>query len=264
MSLPDAQVDPALDHDLPLLPLDGLVVFPGVVSTLRVAPRQARELLAACWAGPRRLATVAQRRTTPHPMEADLHTFGTLAELVAFEQGGEWSEARVRGIQLVRVVEVTAQVPFRRATVAQVDRIEEPAGDGGLDRLLRLTIASVARSDPSLPLALGLATFRTRDPAAFADVVATLLPLPHPQRQALLEERSLTGRQRALLGGVEAHARQRLASPRDDAERLDRALRRARLTLAELAHLIPSGLVPLAAVGLFLGVAAAALFLWGG
>ena len=67
---------------LPMIPLRGLVAFPGTITTIDVARERSLNALKRAMDGERRIFLVAQRYSTvDHPAAEDLYTMGTIAQV---------------------------------------------------------------------------------------------------------------------------------------------------------------------------------------
>ena len=67
---------------LPMIPLRGLVAFPGTITTIDVARDRSLNALKRAMDGERRIFLVAQRDSTvDHPAAEDLYTMGTIAQV---------------------------------------------------------------------------------------------------------------------------------------------------------------------------------------
>ncbi len=124
---PDPRADAPLPPDgLIIVPVRGLVLFPGVA--LPIALGRPRSILAAQRAmrEQKPVGIVMQRNAeTADPIPADMHRFGTIANIVRFITAPDGSHHLVcQGEQRFRVEDYLSGWPF---FVADVVRIPEPA-----------------------------------------------------------------------------------------------------------------------------------------
>ncbi len=173
---------------LPLLPLRGAVLFPGTVTPVVVTDEADRRLIDETAAKDRRLAVVAQREPPQHPR--DLYRIGVLATIVRLlRQPDGVVHVLLMGGPRAEVLVVTRDEPYMLARLTPA--IEEPAPpgtdtDARMLNLQRLFQEAVPLA-PYLPPEATVAALNAESPGALADFVASVLPRPPADKQAVLE-----------------------------------------------------------------------------
>ena len=193
---------------LPVLPLRGTVVYPGVAVPISAGRPGTVEAVQESLEGDRRLFAVAQRKDVDQPRGALLYKTGTIVRVI------QTHRAR-RGIQLLVQGESRARAELYeedgeamlRATLSPVERIapsdvQDPAF-AALDAELRQRAAELGTRRGVPSEALSQLIQGMEDPGAFADLVAFYLEQPASEKQALLEMLNDEERMRACLVAVE-------------------------------------------------------------
>lgn len=193
---------------LPVLPLRGTVVYPGVAVPISAGRPGTVEAVQESLEGDRRLFAVAQRKDVDQPRGALLYKTGTIVRVI------QTHRAR-RGIQLLVQGESRARAELYeedgeamlRATLSPVERIapsdvQDPAF-AALDAELRQRAAELGTRRGVPSEALSQLIQGMEDPGAFADLVAFYLEQPAAEKQALLEMLNDEERMRACLVAVE-------------------------------------------------------------
>ncbi len=189
---------------LPVLPLRGSVLFPGVVMPVLVGRKASQQLVVETMDADRLVAVVALRNAEiEEPKADDLHEIATLARLVkvlSLPNGN--LNVIVQGIQRLRLDAVTSTDPYIHATwkdipeQAAVANVEIEAKRVSALRLLRQLIELSA----DLPAELeGLARAATR-PGAMVDIIAAHIATAVEDKQRVLETLSPSERLTVLLG----------------------------------------------------------------
>lgn len=193
---------------LPVLPLRGTVVYPGVAVPISAGRPGTVEAVQESLEGDRRLFAVAQRKEVDQPRGSVLYKTGTIVRVI------QTHRAR-RGIQLLVQGESRARAELYeedgeamlRATLSPVERVvpsnpQDPAF-AALDAELRQRAAELGTRRGVPSEALSQLIQGMEDPGAFADLVAFYLEQPAPEKQALLEMLNDEERMRACLVAVE-------------------------------------------------------------
>lgn len=193
---------------LPVLPLRGTVVYPGVAVPISAGRPGTVEAVQESLEGDRRLFAVAQRKDVDQPRGALLYKTGTIVRVI------QTHRAR-RGIQLLVQGESRARAELYeedgeamlRATLSSVERIAPPdvqdPAFAALDAELRQRAAELGTRRGVPSEALSQLIQGMEDPGAFADLVAFYLEQPAAEKQALLEMLDDEERMRACLVAVE-------------------------------------------------------------
>ena len=186
--------------ELPVLPLQDTVLFPGTASTLSVGNPRSLRLLDEVAEGNRQLATVLVRRRTPEPSPEDLHAVGTAAEitrLVRLPDGT--AQVVLQGIARVRLTDFVRTEPYLLARVEPIRpfveiTLEVEALQRNVLDLFRRLVALA----PELPDELATAAANIRTPDRLADAVAAVLNVPAEVKQEILETANVPDRLRHI------------------------------------------------------------------
>ncbi|MGN1002264.1 MAG: endopeptidase La [Oscillospiraceae bacterium] len=179
---------------LPLLPLRGITVFPGMILNFDVERPMSVAALNAAIAADQSIFLVSQREIgTETPSAEDLFAVGTVCTVrqVLRIPGSGLVKVMVEGHCRARVLEVYETDP---AYTARVETIEETAGSPITDRteaLIRRCVdlfdeyASLSGTVPNENM---LSIIDSEDPGYVADFVAQNVFLKHTEKQLVLEE----------------------------------------------------------------------------
>ncbi len=193
---------------LPVLPLRGTVVYPGVAVPISAGRPGTVEAVQESLEGDRRLFAVAQRKNVDEPRPELLYTVGTIVRVIQTH--------RVRqGIQLLVQGEARARADayeddgeaMLRAVLTSMERKGPPDAQDpaflALDAELRRRAAELGTRRGVPSEALSQLIQGMEDPGAFADLVAFYLEHPTEEKQDLLELLGDEERMRACLVAVE-------------------------------------------------------------
>src|SRR5580704_1487995 len=194
----------AIPHELPILPVREIVLFPGGVQPLTVGREGSLALLNSLHGDEKLLGIVAQHDPrVEEPAAADLHLVGTAAKihkLVRMLNGNV--VGFLEELQRIRVVELVSFRPFLTARVEiQPDLVgEQDAELMALERNARELFRDVVARSPQLSDDLQTAALNIEDPVRLADFIAANLPsLPTLLRQELLETADVRRRLETLI-----------------------------------------------------------------
>ena len=188
---PTRDPSPPLPPDgLIIVPVRGLVLFPGVA--LPIALGRPRSILAAQRAmrEQKPVGIVMQRNAeTAEPIPADMHRFGTIANIVRFITAPDGSHHLVcQGEQRFRVEDYLSGWPF---FVADAVRIPEPAAQSSEIEARFVHLKGQAleslRLLPQTPQELVATIQAVEQPGQLADMVATFMDATPEEKQEILE-----------------------------------------------------------------------------
>ena len=207
--------NPAQPTDLPLVALRNIVLFPGVMTSLRIGRPRSVAALQKAVEGDGRLVVVAQRKIeTEDPAPADLYDVGVLCKI----QGEPHVSpdgvrvANVIGAQRCRITGFARQDPYVGVQIEPLlDTETDVTGDlrGHVETLF-------SASDEGKALLVMLHSMREPPPLDFA--IAYVLDLPLEDKQRLLAEPDATNRYRMLVPVLEMEGKIAEASRRIRAE----------------------------------------------
>ncbi len=189
---------------LPILPVRGLVVFPGTVLPLTIGRPSALKLVDAELPNNKQLGLVAQRaEDQERPGPEDLYEVGVSAQvlkLIRQQDGGVVLIVQAQNRIRIRAFEQTE--PYLRAFVEAVETIQPPADDKTLRAAfnnLRESAAKLLDLSPEIPEQIRGLLANIEAPEQLADLLAGNLGGDLAQKQAILEEGDLFKR----LGAVQ-------------------------------------------------------------
>ncbi|NLT69624.1 MAG: endopeptidase La [Verrucomicrobiaceae bacterium] len=194
-SRPDATM-PEWRSDLPdvipVMPLRGVVLFPGTVAPLTVERAASRELLDELLPTGRLLALATQRDAElDHPKAEDLYEVGVLGNVLRMVRQSD--EQTLVLIQIVERIHLTKFVSTKPYLKARFEILENkfPRNDDVWEatlRNLRESAQAFINLNPSIPDEASQALAVIDSPSILTDFLATNLSLDLTQKQRLLEE----------------------------------------------------------------------------
>ena len=196
----DSGTSPTLKR-LPVLPLRGLVAFPGLVMTLQVGREPSVTAVHAAMAADHRILLVAQRDPDlADPEGKDLFAVGCVGEVLqCFREASGIYKTIVEATERARATNVSAEGGCLRA---EAEPIQEPVcEDAEAEALMRTVQAqffSYLGKNPILPESVGRLVSQASDVGRLTDLVATYLVIPFSDKQRLLEMSGPSDRLNAL------------------------------------------------------------------
>jgi len=199
--------DSPLPPDVPILPLQNLVVFPVAVFPLAVSESRAVKLVDDAVLGSRLigLATVRPRpesegAANTGTLPEQLYGVGTLAivhKLLKLPDGS--LRIAVQGLERIRICEYTATEPYLRARVERAPEVVESDIEvEALKRNLLGLFEKIAALVPQMSEELQTLVLNIDDPRQLAYVLAASIRMEIVERQAILEEDSVKEKLRRL------------------------------------------------------------------
>ncbi len=200
-----------LPPDLPILPLQNLVVFPVAVFPLAVSEARAIKLIDDAVLGSRLIGLVTIRPSAGETAEGpssvidpatQLYRVGTLAivhKLLKLPDGS--LRIAVQGIERIRVLEYVATEPYLRARCERApETVESDLEVQALMRNLLNLFQKIATLVPQMSEELQTLVLNIDDPRQLAYVLAASIRMELSERQAIIEEDSVKEKLRHLLG----------------------------------------------------------------
>jgi ATP-dependent Lon protease len=187
---PEKTQAPALPDRLPVLPLHGTVVFPLMVTPLRVGQARSLRLVQDLGPGNRILGLFAVRvEQVEQPGPSELYQIGTAANILQLTHLPDGhANLVVQGFRRIRLEEVVKQDPYLVARVLPLEEVtpETPEMEALRRSALELFVELV-RLSPLLPETLTAAAPNLDEASSLADFIAAHLNLSLAERQGLLE-----------------------------------------------------------------------------
>ena len=200
----------AIEHEpvaLPVLPLRDVVVFPHMVIPLFVGRDKSIKALDIAMEGDKRILLVAQKSAeTDDPGAADLHTIGTLAQVLQLLKLPDGTiKVLVEGLTRVRVdevVEVDGALSGSSTLVDTADTRETREIDA-IARSLMSMFEQYIKTNRKLPPELLQTLAGIDDPSRLADTIAAHLGVRLSDKQKLLETLDTADRLELLVALVD-------------------------------------------------------------
>ena len=192
---------PHIPEELSILPVRGLVIFPGTIIPLTIQRAASLKLLDDTLPRTKVIGLLTQRdEAKDDPTPQDLYTVGTAAlVLKLLRQADDNVLVIVQGLRRFSLRKIVATSPFLRAEVDLPESIM-PAPSKEWEatfRNLRDSAARLFELAPDAPEQARLMILNIESPEQLADFLAPNLNVDVAQKQALLEELDVEKRVRA-------------------------------------------------------------------
>src|SRR5207302_117535 len=199
---------PRIPEELSILPVRGLVIFPGTVIPLNVQRAASLKLLDDTLPRTKVIGLLTQRdETKEDPAPQDLYTVGTAAlVLKLLRQTEDNVLVIVQGLRRFNLRRVVATSPFLRAEIDLSESILPPASKEweATFRNLRDSAARLFELAPDAPEQARLTILNIESPEQLADFLAPNLNVDVGQKQTLLEEFDVEKRVKAIQKQISA------------------------------------------------------------
>ena len=199
---------PRIPEELSILPVRGVVIFPGTVIPLNVHRAASLKLLDDTLPRTKVIGLLTQRdEMKEDPTPQDLYSVGTAAlVLKLLRQGEDNVLVIVQGLRRFSLRKIVATSPFLRAEVDLPESILPPASKEweATFRNLRDSAARLFELAPDAPEQARLMILNIESPEQLADFLAPNLNVDAAQKQALLEELDVEKRVRAIQKQISA------------------------------------------------------------
>jgi ATP-dependent Lon protease len=194
-------------HDLPVLPLRDVVVFPHMVIPLFVGRDKSIKALEQAMEADKRILLVAQKSAeTDDPAAADLYEIGTLAQVLQLLKLPDGTiKVLVEGVDRVRVqhvVERDGTLVGQGGVIESADS-REPREIEAVARSLMSLFEQYVKTNRKLPPELLQTLSGIDEPSRLADTIAAHLGVRLAEKQRLLEAIDTGARLEMLVGFVD-------------------------------------------------------------
>jgi len=193
-----------MSKNLPVVPMRGGVLFPGVSLPITAArPQTLRAIEAALRDPEHRVFAVAQREDSDEVLAEGLYTIGTIATLGSVQRGLGGVRLVLEGVERGIAMRVVPGDGYLVATVSKATELapldaKDPAFVA-LYREVRDRAAELAQKRGVPAEAIEQMLAQIDEPGRLADLVAGYLDAPVADRQALLEALAIDDRLRRVL-----------------------------------------------------------------
>jgi ATP-dependent Lon protease len=203
---PRRKSDSRIIIDLPMIPLRGLTIFPGITLSFDVARDRSRLAIEAAMAGSQLLFLVAQIDISVEwPSPDEIYQIGCVARIrqIVEQPGNEGTvKLLVEGLRRASLGRVVQSEPYYLVEVNQIplntEEIDLPELEAYRRRLVHSLEKYAAASGKISPEAL-IAIGNLSDANETADMIAANLAIHHTEKQSLLESIGLIERIRKMI-----------------------------------------------------------------
>src|SRR6188508_1891984 len=192
---------------LPVLPLRGTVIFPGLTAPIAAGRPGTLRAIEAALKGDRLVFAVAQRDNTDEPAPEILYSMGVIARIGQIQRGLGGVQLLLQGEQRATALQYSTSEGYLNAVVMPVDEMtplndHDPAFEA-LHKEARERAAELGEKRGLPEEVVHQVLDSVEDPGRFADLVAGYIELTVPEKQGLLETLSVEERQRRVLVHVQ-------------------------------------------------------------
>jgi ATP-dependent Lon protease len=192
---------------LPVLPLRGTVIFPGLTAPIAAGRPGTLRAIEAALKGDRLVFAVAQRDNTDEPTPDILYSMGVIARIGQIQRGLGGVQLLLQGEQRATALQYTTVDNYLAAVVMPVDEMtpindHDPAFEA-LHKEIRERAAELGERRGLPEEVVHQVLDSVTEPGKFADLVAGYIELSVPEKQGLLETLSVEERLRRVLVHVQ-------------------------------------------------------------
>src|SRR5690242_1637370 len=192
---------------LPVLPLRGTVIFPGLTAPIAAGRPGTLRAIESALKGERLVFAVAQRDNTDESTPDILYSMGVIARIGQIQRGLGGVQLLLQGEQRATSLQYTMTEGYLSAVVMPVDEMKPANEDDpafiALHKELRERAAELGERRGLPEEVVHQVLDAVTDPGRFADLVAGYIELPPPEKQGLLETLSVEERLRRVLVHVQ-------------------------------------------------------------
>jgi ATP-dependent Lon protease len=197
----------ATRQTLPVLPLRGTVIFPGLTAPIAAGRPGTLRAIESALKGDRLVFAVAQRDNTDEPTPDILYSMGVIARIGQIQRGLGGVQLLLQGEQRATSLQYNTTEGFLSAVVMPVDEMkplnENDPSFVALHKELRERAAELGERRGLPEEVVHQVLDAVTDPGRFADLVAGYIELPPAEKQGLLETLSVVERLRRVLVHVQ-------------------------------------------------------------
>jgi ATP-dependent Lon protease len=197
----------ATRQTLPVLPLRGTVIFPGLTAPIAAGRPGTLRAIEAALKSERLVFAVAQRDNTDEPSPDILYSMGVIARIGQIQRGLGGVQLLLQGEQRATSLQYTTTEGYLSAVVMPVEEMkpvnENDSAFVALHKELRERAAELGERRGLPEEVVHQVLDAVTDPGRFADLVAGYIELQPPEKQGLLETLSVEERLRRVLVHVQ-------------------------------------------------------------
>ena len=192
---------------LPVLPLRGTVIFPGLTAPIAAGRPGTLRAIEAALRGDRLVFAVAQRDNTDEPSPEILYSMGVIAKIGQVQRGLGGVQLLLQGEQRATALQYTQNDNYLAAVIVPVEEMtpldEHDAAFEALHKETRERAAELGEKRGLPEEVVHQVLDQVTEPGKFADLVAGYIDLSVPEKQGLLETLSVEERLRRVLVHVQ-------------------------------------------------------------
>jgi len=197
----------ATRQTLPVLPLRGTVIFPGLTAPIAAGRPGTLRAIESALKSERLVFAVAQRDNTDEPTPDILYSMGVIARIGQIQRGLGGVQLLLQGEQRATSLQYTTTEGYLSAVVMPVDEMK-PVNENdpafvALHKELRERAAELGERRGLPEEVVHQVLDAVTDPGRFADLVAGYIELQPAEKQGLLETLSVEERLRRVLVHVQ-------------------------------------------------------------
>src|SRR5512135_657957 len=190
-------------QSLPVMPLRGTVLFPGLTVPIGVGRPGTLRAIEAAMKGEGLIFAVAQRENEDEPKPEQLYAMGLIARIGQVQRGLGGVQLLLQGEQRANALHYHASEGYLKAEVVPVEEMkpinEDDPAFVALYREIRERAMELGEKRGLPEEVLHQVMDSVTDPGRFADLVAGYIELPVAEKQALLETLGVEERMRRVL-----------------------------------------------------------------
>src|SRR4051812_8256828 len=192
---------------LPVLPLRGTVIFPGLTQPIAAGRPSTLRAIESALKGDRLVFAVAQRDNTEEPTADILYSMGVIARIGQVQRGLGGVQLLLQGEQRATALQYSTADGFLSAVIIPAEEMNpQTENDPAFTALQKETRERAAELGERRGLpeeVVHQVLDSVTEPGKFADLVAGYIDLPVPEKQGLLETLSVEERLRRVLVHVQ-------------------------------------------------------------
>src|SRR5215207_7543780 len=197
----------ATRQTLPVLPLRGTVIFPGLTAPIAAGRPGTLRAIEAALKGDRLVFAVAQRDNTDEPTPEILYSMGVIARIGQIQRGLGGVQLLLQGEQRATALQYSTTEGYLSAVIVPAEEMSPvDANDPAFTALQKETRERAAELGERRGLpeeVVHQVLDAVTEPGKFADLVAGYIELPVPEKQGLLETLNIEDRLRRVLVHVQ-------------------------------------------------------------
>ena len=192
---------------LPVLPLRGTVIFPGLTAPIAAGRPGTLRAIEAALKGERLVFAVAQRDNTDEPSPEILYSMGVIARIGQIQRGLGGVQLLLQGEQRATSLQYSSSDGYLQAVIMPAEEMgplndADPAFEA-LHKEIRERAAELGERRGLPEEVVHQVLDSVTDPGKFADLVAGYIELSVPEKQGLLETLSVEERLKRVLVHVQ-------------------------------------------------------------